>query len=78
VTISADDPWLWGALPWKCYSTPTRTIRYALGAQELCYPNAYVFIQEKVTIAFEMQRIKQGKWRRWLALTYYTLLCCEM
>ncbi|KAG0200030.1 hypothetical protein BGX33_011252, partial [Mortierella sp. NVP41] len=36
---SADDPLLWGALPWKCYWTPTRTIRYALGAQELCYPN---------------------------------------
>ncbi|KAF9408637.1 hypothetical protein BGZ94_002241 [Podila epigama] len=36
---TADDPLLWGALPWKCYTTPTRTIRYALGAQELCYPN---------------------------------------
>ncbi|KAF9084094.1 hypothetical protein BGX23_010848 [Mortierella sp. AD031] len=36
---TADDPLLWGALPWKCYWTPTRTIRYALGAQELCYPN---------------------------------------
>ncbi|KAF9090318.1 hypothetical protein BGX29_011548, partial [Mortierella sp. GBA35] len=36
---AADDPLLWGALPWKCYWTPTRTIRYALGAQELCYPN---------------------------------------
>ncbi|KAF9937521.1 hypothetical protein BGZ67_001198 [Mortierella alpina] len=36
---TADDPLLWGALPWKCYWQPTRTIRYALGAQELCYPN---------------------------------------
>ncbi|KAG0049731.1 hypothetical protein BGZ83_005438 [Gryganskiella cystojenkinii] len=36
---TADDPLLWGALPWKCYWTPTKTIRYALGAQELCYPN---------------------------------------
>ncbi|KAF9346876.1 hypothetical protein BGX26_001621 [Mortierella sp. AD094] len=36
---SADDPLLWGALPWKCYKDPTKTIRYALGAQELCYPN---------------------------------------
>ncbi|KAF9922664.1 hypothetical protein FBU30_007229 [Linnemannia zychae] len=39
---TADDPLLWGALPWKCYKAPTRTIRYALGAQELCYPNAPV------------------------------------
>ncbi|KAI9240134.1 hypothetical protein MVEG_10582 [Podila verticillata NRRL 6337] len=38
-TSTADDPLLWGALPWKCYRTPTKTIRYALGAQELCYPN---------------------------------------
>ncbi|KAI1320107.1 hypothetical protein EDD11_002079 [Mortierella claussenii] len=36
---TADDPLLWGALPWKCYMDPTKTIRYALGAQELCYPN---------------------------------------
>ncbi|KAG0214299.1 hypothetical protein BGX28_002407 [Mortierella sp. GBA30] len=36
---TADDPLLWGALPWKCYWTPSKTIRYALGAQELCYPN---------------------------------------
>ncbi|KAG0264259.1 hypothetical protein BG011_007149 [Mortierella polycephala] len=36
---TADDPLLWGALPWSCYMTPTKTIRYALGAQELCYPN---------------------------------------
>ncbi|KAF9191082.1 hypothetical protein BGZ51_007791 [Haplosporangium sp. Z 767] len=36
---TADDPLLWGALPWRCYMTPTKTIRYALGAQELCYPN---------------------------------------
>ncbi|KAG0015260.1 hypothetical protein BGZ80_009956, partial [Entomortierella chlamydospora] len=35
----ADDPLLWGALPWRCYKDPTKTIRYALGAQELCYPN---------------------------------------
>ncbi|KAF9431233.1 hypothetical protein BGZ94_005596 [Podila epigama] len=35
----ADDPILWGTLPWKCYWNPSRTIRYALGAQELCYPN---------------------------------------
>ncbi|KAF9547722.1 hypothetical protein EC957_007887 [Mortierella hygrophila] len=41
-TSTADDPLLWGALPWKAYNTPTRTIRYALGAQELCYPNAPV------------------------------------
>ncbi|KAG0305746.1 hypothetical protein BGZ98_003636 [Dissophora globulifera] len=38
-TSTADDPLLWGALPWKCYLNPTKTIRYALGAQELCYPN---------------------------------------
>ncbi|KAF9376906.1 hypothetical protein CPB97_010524 [Podila verticillata] len=38
-TSTADDPLLWGALPWKCYWNPSRTIRYALGAQELCYPN---------------------------------------
>ncbi|KAF9966558.1 hypothetical protein BGZ70_001967 [Mortierella alpina] len=38
---TADDPLLWGALPWKCYWQPTRTIRYALGAQELCYPNKF-------------------------------------
>ncbi|KAF9334134.1 hypothetical protein BG006_002680 [Podila minutissima] len=37
--VLADDPLLWGALPWKCYWNPSRTIRYALGAQELCYPN---------------------------------------
>ncbi|KAI8358152.1 acyltransferase-domain-containing protein [Mortierella sp. GBAus27b] len=36
---TTDDPLLWGALPWKCYIDPTRTVRYALGAQELCYPN---------------------------------------
>ncbi|KAF9403846.1 hypothetical protein BGX21_009212 [Mortierella sp. AD011] len=36
---SADDPLLWGTLPWRCYKDPTKTIRYALGAQELCYPN---------------------------------------
>ncbi|KAF9915292.1 hypothetical protein BX616_006505 [Lobosporangium transversale] len=36
---TADDPLLWGALPWKCYFNPTKTIRFALGAQELCYPN---------------------------------------
>ncbi|KAH7053734.1 acyltransferase-domain-containing protein [Linnemannia elongata] len=41
-TSTADDPLLWGALPWRAYNTPTRTIRYALGAQELCYPNAPV------------------------------------
>ncbi|KAF8926846.1 hypothetical protein BGZ47_002494 [Haplosporangium gracile] len=39
---TADDPLLWGALPWRAYNTPTKTIRYALGAQELCYPNAPV------------------------------------
>ncbi|KAF9320785.1 hypothetical protein BG003_004772 [Podila horticola] len=36
---TVDDPLLWGTLPWKCYLSPSRTIRYALGAQELCYPN---------------------------------------
>ncbi|KAG0099570.1 hypothetical protein BGZ93_006959 [Podila epicladia] len=39
---TADDPLLWGALPWKCYWNPSRTIRYALGAQELCYPNKVI------------------------------------
>ncbi|KAF9114297.1 hypothetical protein BGX27_011198 [Mortierella sp. AM989] len=39
---SADDPLLWGAMPWKCYKDPTKTVRYALGAQELCYPNKHV------------------------------------
>ncbi|KAG0338608.1 hypothetical protein BG000_003703 [Podila horticola] len=38
-SILTDDPLLWGTLPWKCYWSPSRTIRYALGAQELCYPN---------------------------------------
>ncbi|KAF9437278.1 hypothetical protein BGZ76_001340 [Entomortierella beljakovae] len=38
-TSTADDPLLWGALPWKCYLNPSNHIRYALGAQELCYPN---------------------------------------
>ncbi|KAF9354313.1 hypothetical protein BGX34_011104 [Mortierella sp. NVP85] len=36
---TADDPLLWGALPWKCYADPCKTARYALGAQEICYPN---------------------------------------
>ncbi|KAG0006499.1 hypothetical protein BGZ65_007321 [Modicella reniformis] len=39
---TADDPLIWGALPWKCHLDPTRTIRYTLGAQELCYPNKLV------------------------------------
>ncbi|KAF9578911.1 hypothetical protein BGW38_005062, partial [Lunasporangiospora selenospora] len=38
-TSTADDPLLWGVLPWKCYKDPSKTVRYALGAQELCYPN---------------------------------------
>ncbi|KAG0269049.1 hypothetical protein DFQ27_004981 [Actinomortierella ambigua] len=74
---TADDPLLWGALPWKCYKHPSKTIRYALGAQELCYfnkPVAAFFRFGQVVpvirgngifqpaVDYAIEMLKSGKW----------------
>lgn len=40
-----DDPFIWGVLPWSNFFSPD-TIRWSLGADNVCFGNRYVKKQE--------------------------------